>query len=62
MLQKCELRQSSSFIRLEKLVKMKLLNGAASGMSSVISDDEKVKKSAADEDVDEDVEESPTEI
>merc|ERR1712183_1075683 len=62
MLQKCELRRSSSFIGLEKLVKMKLLNGAASGMSSVISDDEKVKKSAADEDVDEDVEESPTEM
>ena len=62
MLQKCELRQSSSFIRLEKLVKMKLLNGTASGMSSVISDDEQVKKSAADEVVVEDVSESPTEM
>merc|ERR1712020_508500 len=41
---------------------MKLLNGTASGMSSVISDDEKVKKSAADEVVVEDVAESPTEM
>ena len=50
MLQKCELRRRSSSlsfnIKLEKLVKMKLLNGAAIG---VISDDEKQNKSEAEE-------------
>ena len=58
MLQKCELRRRSSSlsfnIKLEKLVKMKLLNNgaaSASGISkSVISDDdEKLNKSEADE-------------